>query len=251
MKILEDFPKLGIHDMALNFFELAIQSMGEHWRRLIFPTMGFPYLCFNLLNHDSDSECLSEYKKLQARIQVCPRCADTEFSTILLSYIDSDMQIDDPCATAKIRDVRRFLADIAIFGPLSTDLVECAHGYCQSLLHRWRGAKVNDDVAQERVMWSSVTTIFSKFQSWVWNQYADKWFKLRLAAFGQKGCNQYTSSRLNPDGTNLSKTSKDVAKTFTFEKMDRMLAFGREVPKLRKLCGSLPAALYGQVLLVK
>ncbi len=233
--------------MTSTCFELAIQSMGEHWRRLIFPTMGFPYLLFNMLNHDSDSSCLSEYKKLQARIQVCPKCADTEFSTILLSYIDSDMQIDDPRATAKIRDVRRFLADIAIFGPLSTDLVECAHGFAQCLFHRWRGTKVTDNVAQERVMWSSITTAFSKFQSWMWAQYTDKWFKLRLSAFGARGCNQYTSSRLNPDGTIKSRSNKNVARTFTFEKMDRILAFGQELPKMRKLCGSLPVVLYGQV----
>ena len=206
--------------------------MGEHWRRLSFPVASFPYVLFKLADMDDDAAFLTEYQRLQDCVASCKQCADLEFSHMILDFIPPHSSLQSPMVQHRVHQMRRFFQDLCIFAPLSSDAVECFHGYTQCQLHRWRGAKVSDPVAQERTTWSSICTAYAKFRDWMYEQYLDKWFFLRLACFGRSGSNQYT-------GTSRAKQTCHNKRPFTIQNMQRLLAFEQELPRLRKLCGNL------------
>ena len=235
---LDEFQHLGADDIRSEYFSLSLEAMGEHWRRFSFPTNGFPFAFFRLLDFETDDAAfLNAYFQIQEMARACGQCADLEFSTVILSFIDHGSQMGDPGTRSKIHQLRRFLNSIAIYGPLSTDLVECAHGFMQCLLHTWRGSKPTDDVAVERVLWSTITRQYSKFREWIWDRFFDKPFRHRIGRYGMTSNNQYR--RQGADADVKFRPRKKAGRGFSFEKMDRMLAFDQELPKLRKLCGYL------------
>ena len=233
---LKGFPKLGVPQVSMEYFNLAIQAMGEHWRRFSFLTMGFPWTLFQLADLESDDEFLNMYVNMQGQLAKCDKCMDIEFSSVILRFIPEGSRVQDGNVRCRVRQLRSFLNDVCAVAPLSADKVECAHGFSQSLLHRWRGVKVTDNVAQERFFWAQVTSLFSHFKSWVWDHCMDENFKMRLSHFGQKGCNQYTVQKSDTSG-GCSR------KKLSLQTMDRILAFGQSLPGLRKLSGPLALML--------
>ena len=234
---LDEFQHLDADDIRTEYFSLSVEAMGEHWRRFCFPTDGLPFVLFKLLDFEADDDAfLNAYFQIQEMARACGQCADLEFSTVILSFIAHGSQVDDPGTRSKIHQLRRFLNSISIYGPLSTDLVEC-------LLHTWRGSKPTDDVATERVLWSTITKMYSKFREWIWDRYFDKAFRRRISRYGMTSSNQYY--RHDSDAADAAfRSTKKPGGGFSFEKMDRMLAFDQELPKLRKLCGCLAILYY-------
>lgn len=120
----------------------------------------------------------------------CVDCCDLEFSQPILSFIPEDLAADE--VRVRIRQLKHFLFDCAIFVPLSSDAVECIHGFCQSKLHRFRGSKQSDDGAAELTLWATITWAFQKFWDVLWLELGDTGAKRRMYRYGAKGCNQYT-----------------------------------------------------------
>lgn len=153
-----------------------------------------------------------------------------------LSVIPPQSDLESQGVLLQIGRLRRFLYDLCIWAPLSSDIVECYHGFTQCQLHRWRGSKVTDPVAQERTVWYSICSAYGVFKKWVHAQFLDKWFWMRLACFGRKTSNQYT---VREDGKRVAKGTCASKPSFTVCKMDRLLALEKDLPRLRKLCGDL------------
>lgn len=230
---LERFRYLGIPTVAKEYFHMSLQAMAENWRRLVLTTQSFPFCLFGLLDCGSDHEFLTMYARLKSAQQKCAQCCDIEFSTILLNFIDD---AGDPIARGQqVTAIRRLLADTTTFAPLSSDIVECLHGYSQHLLHRWQGCKPSDPVAQERVLWVLITRAWAKLREWIWDRYGDRSSGHRMHKFGKSSRNQYSSAQ----GSKTCKPQPD--KTMTFEKLDRLIAFQQEssLTTSRKLCGAL------------
>lgn len=144
----------------------------------------------------------------------------------------------------KVIKLQKLLNDMAIFCPLSSDLVECLHGFSQNLLHRWRGTKPSDPVAAERLLFALVTRSFGRFRAWLWDRIGDAEVGKRQFHYGRASSNQYTQefrpkSKLGPK----QRQHPEPSRTLNFDRMDRLLAYGQQtgpgmVP--RKLCGDLP-----------
>ena len=228
--LLQTFPKLGVSQLALDFFKVAVRAMGDHWKRFCHATVGFPANIFKLVDMD-ENDFFLEYKRLQQQANLCNGCVDVEFSRVVLDWIAPDSQLNGPGVKSAIADLQNFLADVATIGPLSTDLVECYHGYTQTSLHRWRGTRVTDNVAQERVLWHAICGAYSRFKDWVKSLYLDKHFFRRLSMFGSQSRNQHERKH-DSKGKPRSR--------LTLEGMDRMMACGQSLSKLRRLSGSLP-----------
>ena len=237
IECLNGFPKLGVQQVTMEYFHLALQAMGEHWRRFSFLTMGFPWSLFRLADLDSDDEFLRMYMNIQGQMSKCDKCMDLEFSSVILGFIPKDSKVEDDNVRCKIHQLRSFLNDLCAVAPISADKVECAHGFSQALLHRWRGTKVTDNVAQERFFWAQVTSLFSQFKSWVWDHSMDAYFNKRLQHFGKKGFNQYSAEKSDKSSGCQKKRALSIAT------MDRILAFGQSLPSVRKLSGSLALTL--------
>lgn len=214
---------------------MALQAVAESWKRFVLPTQGFPWCLFRILDCDSPEALCLKIQEMQSSLAACPKCVDLEFSTPILKFLsgsgssnhDSDHMVS----------VKNFLDDIATHAPLSSDRVECRHGLCQHLLHRWRGVKPTDEVAAESVAWQLISRSYGKFRSFMWELYGSKCTAMRLAKFGNAACNQYTKP-----GSSLKSQGECRSGKMSFEKLDRLLAFEQEgsIRMPRKLCG-LPA----------
>eukprot|EP00438_Fugacium_kawagutii_P029570 Skav206293 [mRNA] locus=scaffold5870:4298:11540:+ [translate_table: standard] len=180
MDQMKQFPQLDISDVAGSFFRIGLEAMGEHWRRFCLPTKGMPYTLFGLADLERDEDFLVSYQNFQRQLQQCACCADLEFSTVILKFIAPGSVVEDPRVKLQISRLRNFLKDLCETAPLSADLVECYHGSSQALLHRWRGVKVTDNVAQERLFWKTVATQYSKFKTWIWDHTMDKGWNIFL-----------------------------------------------------------------------
>ena len=250
MHKLEQFRYLKVPMMANDFFRLSLQSMAENWRRFVLPTQGFPFCLFSLLNSDDDLAFLELSSKFCAKQKACPKCADVEFSTLVLKYLD----VEDPLACSRVPSLRAFLEDVCVFCPLSSDLVECVHGWSQHVLHRWRGVKPTEAVAQERVLWALITRAYERLRSWIYDRYGDAHSGHRLHKFGTLSSNQYSQKSssaarkllcMDEDGcvheaetTRTPKKQADKSKSLSFEKLDRLLASDGSLPMPRKVCGA-------------
>lgn len=247
VKVLHSFPTQGIHNLADQFFNLGIQATAEAWRRYVSITSAYPFAVFRLVDLDDErfwQECLA----IEAMGSKCGQCIDIEFTKPIVKFIRGDLLGVDgnhPEVKERISKVRQLLLDISIHSPISSDLVECLHGYCQRLLGRsGPGAKPTDQSAQERVLWGLVSKAYSKVRQCVFNYFGDKHALYRFAAFGNRAGNQYSRSRtIEMEGTEHSAPARRKLPLST-EKMDRLLAFGQEsdVYKPRKLCGYIAAS---------
>lgn len=239
---LGSFASLGIPDIAKDAFTLSLQAMAESWKRLVFPTQSLPFTLFQLA--DLDHECfLKEYARLRRDMQSCRQCADLEFSTPVLNFIPLDCLQEDHLIRAKVCQIKHLLQDID--APLSSDLVECLHGYSQHLLHRWRGCKPTDSVAQQRVLWTQITKLYSSFRTFLWDRHGDKHSGHRMHRFGRSSCNQYTADSQTGSADAHHVRARTDGAAMTFDKMDRLRAFGQEssIQNPRKLSGTLVACV--------
>lgn len=184
---LVEFSSLQQPSFADSFFKLVLEQMTEGWRRFHHEQQCFPYPLFKLTSL-SATDCLKEYRILQESARQCPQCFDLEFSTILLSYIPAG----DAHANAKIVEVQNFLSNVMIYCPISSDLVECLHGSCQSKLHRFRGTRPTDNISKDIVVLEKITSAYSKFKDWMERQLGDRKMLYRLHSYGQHKGNQYT-----------------------------------------------------------
>lgn len=232
-----------------------MQTMADNWRRFVLPTQTFPHCMFHLLNCEEDETFIDEYKRLRSILEVCPQCVDLEFSTILLQFVN--LNASDEEIVCSVKQLRRFLLDISIVAPLSSDLVECMHGFTQTLLHRFRGSKPSEMVAQERVMWKTITKGFATFQKWLWNRYGDASSGRRMHRFGRASRNQYSHSmagavrgkgtiipvpdtQCNLPANDVCKSQKRPRQGMSMERVKRLFEFGQEesLPMPRKLSGA-------------
>lgn len=194
--------------MGMTFFKLGVEAMANHWKRFVYATQGFPWCMFDLLDKSMD-EFIAQYNQFREQLSQCECCVDVEFSRVLLETIPCQ---EGASLAEDVAAVKAILKSISTRGPLSTDLVECFHGYTQNIM---------------------VTSAWSKFKSWVWDRYMDKSFRNRMAHFGTRSGNQY-----KPKSDQTPKPKKSLSK-LTFASMDRMMAFSQTPPPLRKLCGRL------------
>lgn len=226
---LSAFSSLQVPDFAQSFFQLALEQIGETWRRFFHELQRYPYKLFDLLDLQPQ-DFLQEFQRLRTREASCPQCLDVEFTAILVRYISEEDEKDPEVLKVKIQNITNFLRDLTVWSPISADLVECLHGTSQSRVHRFRGARPTDSTAQEVIVLDKITSAFGKFQSWMWSEYGDKSALRRLHAYNQKKGNQYSTP-----GT------LKLTKALTFEDLNKMLIRGN-VPSLpRRLSGHLPS----------
>ncbi|CAK9005748.1 unnamed protein product [Durusdinium trenchii] len=93
-ELLNKFPSLNAPDVSFEYFNICIGSMAECWRRLVLPTLFFPWKIFRLLSLDTDRwpEEISKYKDTK---KACPHCVDYEFSTMILDFLDGGHGSDE------------------------------------------------------------------------------------------------------------------------------------------------------------
>ena len=237
MRNLHIFPLHGIPDLSKPFFHLSLQAASEDWRRFVFSMEKFPHDTFRLVDLDRQN-FLRVYDDLRRRAEKCPHCVDLEFTWPILQYIQvpygTNAEDLDAATAKKIDRVQHFLQSVTTFAPLSSDLVECLHGYCQRLIRQGGGGcRPSDQTAQERVLWSLITKAYAKVRAFVWDKLGDAKGFRRLFRFGNVSSNQYTKEI----GSNSRKSYS--GNSVSFAKMDTMLAYNQncEMRKPRKLCG--------------
>lgn len=223
------FPALQVPDFVDSYFNLALQQLGEGWRRFFHEQQRFPSKLFKFacLSH---TDFMKEYRNLQSLEAACRECFDVEFTSILLQYIPESEDDSSDAVMAKSECLRRFLSDTAVWAPISADIVECLHGSCQSRLHRFRGQKPADETARQTIVLDKITSAYGKFKEFMWSHFGDKFAFKRLVSYNQKKGNQYTSK---PYDVSCKRHA------YTTEDLDRMLATNSFPSAPRKLCGSL------------
>lgn len=228
---LKQFPHLGLPQLSKTCFTICIMCMGEVWRRFTFERQCFPFKLFGLLNAPSDQQFLKDYRLMQAAQRKCPQCIDIEFSRVILGFIPPSMGQGQE-AMHRAASLRDFLVDLAIFAPITADIVENLHGFCQAKLHRFRGMKPTEPVAQEVTLWGSITASFRAFRNSLWERIGDKVANNRLHRYGKQGQNQYSKFKENPQ---MKKQSSQIA--LPLFKLD--MACAATPPKPKKLSGYL------------
>ena len=217
---LENFHTLGLADLRMEAFISAILVMGEIWRRFVYERDCFPFKLWNLLTTKSDQEFLEMYCRFQKVKVQCPVCCDIEFTHPFLNILPesgSDDPLNDATAS-KIRAMKALLLDLSIFTPLSSDLVECLHGFSQAKCHRFRGCKPSDDVATELTLWSSIVSSFKSFREHVWSKLGDYKINFRLHRLDKRGSNGF--SRANAENPDKTKYKKGATRSVWSSKMN-------------------------------
>lgn len=172
-----------------------------------------------------------KYREMQRMMAECRDCFDLEFSQAVLSFIPEDLAAAE--VQTRVKQLKYYLFDVSVFTPISSDAVECVHGYCQSKLHRFRGRKHSDDGAQELTLWSTITRAYQRFWDVLWNELGDKEARHRLFRYGAKGCNQYTPLA-NRKVTHSSKSSR-----WNMIDLDKVCSLEGTAKKPKKLSGYL------------
>ena len=205
--------------------------------------MTCPYKTFELIGLDHDS-FLRQYSSLQQQAQVCKQCIDAEFTTPILQYIKcckDEIDHDGVPVRDKVTYLQGLLTHTATFAPISSDLVECLHGYCQRLIRQsGGGSRPSDSAAQQRVLWAIITKTYRKIKEFMWHRFGDKRCFSRLAQFGHKGSNQYSKGHGAGDDEGhrcQPPVRKSQKQALSLHKVDQLISQGSEIPKPRKLCG--------------
>ena len=234
------FPDIGAHNVSREYFNMALQSIAECWKRFVLPTRTFPWAIFRLLDctgNEGVDGLVQSFARLKSQHAGCDKCVDVEFSVPVLKFFD----IDESTPCHKSEAMKNFLEDMALYSPLSSDLVECRHGICQHLLHRWRGVKPTDPYAAQSVTWQLITRGYRIFREFLWSIYGDRTCKSRLARFGYRSACQFTKERPQ-EKKSCKLPSKSGKGTLSFEKMDHLLSLENwksGMPMPRKLSGHL------------
>lgn len=198
-----------------------------------FCKLGFPFKIFELLELECHDDFLNKYRAMQQAMCECQDCFDVEFSQPLLSFIPQTL--DDEHLRSRVIRLKRFLHDVSVFVPISSDSVECIHGFFQSKIHRWRGRKVSDPHAQELSLWSTITTSYKVFWDSLWEELGDPQAKRRMYRFDSKGINQYT----DPSKRKVQKLNGSQASVWKLGNMDKVCEQEKLAKKPKKLSGHL------------
>ncbi len=192
MERLAAFPQqLHLHQFSKEVFRMTLSVMGECWRRFDFERQRCPWVFISKLLEVEDIDVfLGIFSEFQSLAEQCHRCIDVEFTAALLNYIPKGACAADPEVCQRVRLLQGFLADLSVYCPLGSDLVECLHGFYQSKLHRFRGSKPTDAAAQQLTLWSSVVRSYQVFRSKMWNAFGDQQAIRRCAAWIRSGACQ-------------------------------------------------------------
>ena len=243
--LLVSFPEQHIHTMAYEFFVLALEAMSEAWRRFQFAVKTYPFPIFRWV--DMDDTCVwKECVELEKLGKCCPACIDSGFTRPIIDFIQA-RDTDEAALRVRTSAVRDFLKSAMIHCPISSDIVECLHGYCQHLLRTGsRGTRPSDNGAMERILWGLVSKSYEKLRGLIADYFADKKAAYRFHRYGKKGTNQYTKAlqqqhhEENPDLAQPARL-RGQRPTLNMDKMDRAFASGCQVDvgarKIRKLSG--------------
>ena len=235
IELLVQFSSLvGEPGLAKDCFQMALQQIGEVWRRFYHEYQRFPFKMFRLAETPK-ADFMREYRLLQKEGESCGKCVDLEFSAVLLTYIPATEADDSAVTQLKVTHLQEFLKDVAVFSPLSTCLVECLHGALQSRLHRFRGVKPTDAIAKEITTLDKVTSAYGRFKDYMWGRLGDRRAFNRLHAYNQHKGNQYASSK---GGSPEDDSQEGCRRGLTTNDLDRMLESGLMPSAPRKLCGA-------------
>ena len=193
MQKLAGFPQLQLPGLSKQFFTVTLLVMGECWRRFIFERQRCPWDFISSLLEartlDTFFEVLRKYQNLAER---CKRCVDIEFTTSLLSFIPAG--IDKEEALLRASQLQKFISNLAVYAPLSADVVECLHGFFQAKAHRFRGSKPSDSTAQQLTLWSTVTSSYGCFRDKMWSALGDAQAFKTLCCLGKASkCQSFSS----------------------------------------------------------
>lgn len=248
--ILSTFPRRNIHPLAKQVFKMALEAIGEAWRRFVLATSGAPCQLFRLMD-STHEDFLKGYAALKEAASKCRQCIDLEFTMPVLGFLKAS-EGDPRLLQQRVSQVKELLKSISVHGPISSDLVECLHGFCQKLLQRGRGGVLpSDEGAQQRVLWSLITASYAKDEQFIMDHFGDPQQKRRCKAYGHKGKNQYTQFKYatqegedagDPEPPRQPASSRRPR--LTLDKLERLFAFGQDsdpgLSRPRKLCGFSP-----------
>lgn len=192
---LDNFGATQLFDMRKEALVGCIMVMGEIWRRFVLERKCFPFRLWELVAKKSNEEFLLLYREFQQMKKDCPECCDAEFSYPILTMI---AEVDTETAVVtqqKISAIRSLLHDLSIYSPLSSDVVECLHGFSQAKCHRYRGCKPSDSAAQQLTLWASIISSYKQFRSYMWQRLGDFKVNFRLHRFDRQGSNQWSDTK--------------------------------------------------------
>ena len=184
--------------------------------------------CWMLLQISSFSRTTAWCRQLNENVLNASTLSSQEW---FLDFIPPSMGQGQE-AMHRVASLRDFLVDLAIFARITADIVENLHGFCQAKLHRFRGMKPTEPVAQEVTLWGSITASFRAFRNSLWERIGDKVANNRLHRYGKQGQNQYSKFKENPQ---MKKPSSQIA--LPLFKLD--MACAATPPKPKKLSGYL------------
>lgn len=242
MQKLAGFPQLQLPGLSKQFFTVTLLVMGECWRRFIFERQRCPWDFISSLLEartlDTFFEVLRKYQNLAER---CKRCVDIEFTTSLLSFIPAG--IDKEEALLRASQLQKFISNLAVYAPLSADVVECLHGFFQAKVHRFRGSKPSDSAAQQLTLWSTVTSSYGCFRDKMWSALGDAQAFRRCAAW-ERHPNARASVHAGQgrDGGGMEEEQTHIERRthhFRLEDLNKSFQEGA-IPqkKLKRLCGN-------------
>ena len=174
-----------------DFWRLSLLLMTETWRRFCCGRNSFPYCLFQLCSATDVGDLVRQIGALKARAALCERLVDGEFSGPLLAQFATELDEHDPTVQLRAQKLQAFLSDVATFGPLSSDCVECSHGFGQGVAHRFRGLRQSEQVLAETTLWAHITAGYSKLKQFIWRKVGDCQLLNRVKCFGQPSGNQY------------------------------------------------------------
>ena len=201
MEKLAAFPQLHLPQHAKQVFMMTVSVMGECWRRFDFERQRCPWVFISKLLEAEDIDVfLGVFSDFQSLAEQCHRCVDVEFTAALLNYLPKKASAADEEVRQRVRQLQKFLNDISVYCPLGSDLVECLHGFVQSKLHRYRGAKPTDAAGQQLTLWSSVVRSYQQFRSQMWDSFGDPQALRRCAAWIKSGaCHMVRQSNIGEE----------------------------------------------------
>eukprot|EP00438_Fugacium_kawagutii_P035644 Skav208360 [mRNA] locus=scaffold1964:344442:349927:+ [translate_table: standard] len=113
-------------------FQLAVVGITDCWRRLVYDFSSPPFCLFDLISLSTDV-FIKRWRNLHDAFSTCSSCFDDAFSGVLLSHFPMS-EFDGQTVAQReetVSTIKQLLMDVAIWSPLSSDLVEIKNGQVQ------------------------------------------------------------------------------------------------------------------------
>jgi hypothetical protein len=144
-----------------DLFVQCLAGMSDSWRRFCFEFQSFPFVIFSLVDVDEEI-FFQRASDLVNKLLHCSRCADPGFSAPLLAELAAALvHLTIEQRHALFLELSSLLGDIAVFAPISSDMVEVLHGQLQTVLRHGRGRFPEAKACQERSVYHSVLTEYN------------------------------------------------------------------------------------------